>query len=53
MCREDDRVRATSHFAVGGVRQALSAWLAGEIRLTPDELVDQLAWSIDRLRPSR
>ena len=51
--REDDRVRAASHFAVGGVRQALSAWLAGQVRLTPDELVDQLAWSIDRLRPSR
>jgi len=50
---EDDKVQAASHFAVGGVRQALSAWLAGQVALTGDELVDQLAWSIDRLRPSR
>jgi len=50
---EDDKVRAASHFAVGGVRQALSAWLAGQVALTPAELVDHLAWTIDRLRPRR
>ena len=50
---EGENVRAVTHFAVGGVRQTFSAWLAGQVALTPDELVDQLAWSIDRLRPSR
>ncbi|HZQ31296.1 MAG TPA: TetR/AcrR family transcriptional regulator [Mycobacterium sp.] len=52
---EDDLVRATSHFAVGGVGQTLSAWLGGQISLAPDELVDQLAWFLDRLsgQPNR
>jgi AcrR family transcriptional regulator len=46
---EDDHVRATSHFAVGGVMQTLTAWLSGQIALTQDELVDQLAWFLDQL----
>jgi AcrR family transcriptional regulator len=46
---EDDHVRAASHFAVGGVVQTLSAWLSGEVALTQDELVDQLAWFLDQL----
>ena len=46
---ENDRVKATSHFVVGGVAQAVSAWLAGEVDLSPDELVDQLAAGLDRL----
>jgi AcrR family transcriptional regulator len=50
---DDDRVRAASHFGVGGVAQALSAWLAGKVKLTPAQLVDQLAWSLDRLRSRR
>jgi AcrR family transcriptional regulator len=50
---EDDRLRAASQFAVGGVAQALSAWLSGQVNLTPAQLVDQLAWSLDRLRSSR
>ncbi len=46
---EDDRVRATSHFTVGGVGQAISAWLAGQIVMTPDELIDHLAALLDQL----
>jgi AcrR family transcriptional regulator len=46
---EDDHVKATSYFAVGGVAQALSAWLSAEVELTQDKLIDQLAWFLDRL----
>ncbi len=47
--KENDRLRAAAHFVVGGVGQTLSAWLAGEVRLAPDQLVDQLAALIDQL----
>jgi AcrR family transcriptional regulator len=47
--RENDRIKATAHFVVGGVVQAISAWLAGQVELTPDELVDQLASILDAL----
>jgi AcrR family transcriptional regulator len=40
---------ATSHFAVGGVGQTITAWLAGDITLDNDQLVDQLAAIIDQL----
>jgi AcrR family transcriptional regulator len=40
---ENNQIRATAHFVVGGVGQTLSAWLSGEISLTPEQLVDQLA----------
>jgi AcrR family transcriptional regulator len=46
---DNDRVKATAHFVVGGVVQAISAWLAGEVELSPDQLVDQLAATLDRL----
>ncbi|MGO4447217.1 TetR/AcrR family transcriptional regulator [Mycobacterium sp. 2YAF39] len=46
---ENDHVRAASHFAVGGVGQTISAWLAGDISLGHDELVDALAAMIDQL----
>ncbi|MDI3313388.1 MAG: TetR/AcrR family transcriptional regulator [Mycobacterium sp.] len=46
---ENDRIRAAAHFVVGGVGQTLSAWLSGEVRLGPDELVDQLASLLDKL----
>lgn len=39
----NDRVKAAAHFAVGGVGQTISAWLAGDVRLTPDQLADHLA----------
>lgn len=41
--------RATAHFAVGGVVQMVSTWLAGDIDLSHDELVDQLALILDDL----
>lgn len=39
----NDYVKAAAHFAVGGVGQALSAWLDGDVRMRPDELADHLA----------
>jgi AcrR family transcriptional regulator len=45
----DDRIKAGAHFAVGGVAQTVSAWLAGDVRLEPDQLVDQLASLLDEL----
>lgn len=47
--RENDRIKAASHFAVGGVGQMISAWLSGDVTLDPDQLVDQLASMLDRL----
>jgi AcrR family transcriptional regulator len=44
-----DRRRASTHFAVGGVAQTLSAWLSGEITFTPDELISHLALLLDTL----
>lgn len=45
----NDRIKAGAHFAVGGVGQTISAWLAGDVQLEPDRLVDQLASLLDRL----
>ena len=45
----NDRIKAGAHFAVGGVGQTISAWLAGDVRLDPDRLVDQLASLLDEL----
>ena len=45
----NDRIKAGAHFAVGGVGQTISAWLAGGVQLEPDQLVDQLAALLDRL----
>ena len=47
--QENDRIRAATHFLVGGVGQTITAWLAGDIRLDTEQLVDQLAASIDAL----
>ncbi len=47
--RENERIRATAHFVVGGVTQTISAWLSGAVRLRPDELVDQLTAILDEL----
>jgi AcrR family transcriptional regulator len=46
---ENDRIKAAAHFAVGGVGQTLSAWLAGDVKLSPEQLVDQLASILDEL----
>lgn len=45
----NDRIKAAAHFVVGGVGQTISAWLAGEVELEPDELVDHLAALLDEL----
>jgi AcrR family transcriptional regulator len=39
--------KAFAYFVVGGVTQAISAWLAGDVTLTSDELVDQLSAIVD------
>jgi AcrR family transcriptional regulator len=45
----NDHIKAAAHFVVGGVSQTISAWLAGDVKLGPDELVDQLASLLDDL----
>ena len=47
--RANDYLRATSHFAVGGVTQTISAWLSGEITYSPEQLIDQLRSMLDAL----
>jgi AcrR family transcriptional regulator len=47
--QDNDRTRASSHFVVGGVSQTITAWLAGDTKLGPDELVELLASIIDNL----
>lgn len=46
---QTERGKATAHFAVGGVVQIVSTWLAGGIDLRHDDLVDQLALILDDL----
>jgi hypothetical protein len=46
---ENERIKAAAHFVVGGVAQTISAWLAGDVRLGPDQLVDHLAALLDGL----
>jgi AcrR family transcriptional regulator len=46
---ENDRIKAAAHFVVGGVGQTIGAWLAGDVRLGPEQLVDQLASLLDEL----
>jgi AcrR family transcriptional regulator len=46
---ENDRIKAAAHFVVGGVGQTIGAWLAGDVRLDPEQLVDQLASLLDEL----
>jgi AcrR family transcriptional regulator len=50
---EDDHLRAISHFTVGGVGQAITAWLAGQIVMTSDELIELLASLLDQLADAR
>lgn len=45
----NERIKAAAHFVVGGVGQTISAWLAGDVRLEPSELVDHLAALLDEL----
>jgi AcrR family transcriptional regulator len=46
---ENERIKAAAHFVVGGVAQTISAWLAGDVRLGPEQLVDHLASLLDGL----
>jgi AcrR family transcriptional regulator len=46
---EDEHTHATAHFTVGGVGQAVSAWLSGRIAMTADELIHHLASLLDHL----
>lgn len=45
----NDRITAAAHFVVGGVAQTISAWLAGDVRLEPHQLVDQLTAMLHEL----
>jgi AcrR family transcriptional regulator len=47
--RDNGQVKATAHFVVGGVVQTISAWLAGDVALEPDQLVEQLASTVNAL----
>ncbi len=42
-----EHTKAFAYFVVGGVTQTISAWLAGDLKLTSDELVDQLSAIVD------
>jgi AcrR family transcriptional regulator len=50
---QNDRITAAAHFVVGGVAQTISAWLAGDVRLDPDQLVDQLTSLVNELANPR
>lgn len=43
----NERITAFAYFVVGGVTQTISAWLAGDVTLSSDELVDQLSAIVD------
>ncbi len=47
--QENDYLKASSYFAVGGVTQTISAWLSGEVSLSPEQLIDRLRTMIDAL----
>ena len=43
----DELIKAFAFFVVGGVTQTISAWLAGDVRLSSDALVGQLSAIVD------
>ena len=45
----DQHTHATAHFMVGGVGQAVSAWLSGQVAMTADEVIDHLTSLLDHL----
>jgi hypothetical protein len=45
----NDRLKAGAHFAVGGVGQTISAWLAKDVQMEQDQFVDLLASLLDEL----
>lgn len=44
-----EQLKAAAHFVVGGVAQTLSAWLAGDVTFTAEQLASHLGALIDRL----
>jgi AcrR family transcriptional regulator len=50
---ENDRIKAAAQFVVGGVGQTIGAWLAGDVRLDSEQLVDQLTSLLDQLANPR
>jgi AcrR family transcriptional regulator len=50
---DNEKVKASGYFVVGGVVQTISAWLAGTVVLDPGQLVDQLASLLDELAEPR
>jgi AcrR family transcriptional regulator len=46
---QNESTNAFSHFVVGGVAQTISAWVAGDIHLDQEALVDQITRIIDEL----
>lgn len=48
----DERTKTFAYFVVGGVTQAISAWLAGDVALSTPELVAELSAIIDAFRKS-
>ncbi|MBX7449351.1 TetR family transcriptional regulator [Mycolicibacterium sp. 3033] len=50
---DNERIATAAHFVVGGVAQTLSAWLSGELRISPAELAAQLGALIDQLGDPR
>jgi AcrR family transcriptional regulator len=45
----NDRIKAGAHFAVGGVGQTISAWLAEDVRMEEEQFVELLASLLDEL----
>jgi AcrR family transcriptional regulator len=45
----NDRMKAGAHFAVGGVAQTISAWLAQDVRMEEEQFVELLAALLDEL----
>lgn len=46
----DESMRATAYFAVGGVGQTLAAWVCGQLDLTAEELIVILTRLLDPIR---
>lgn len=45
----NERITATAYFVVGGVAQAITAWLDGQVTLAAEALVEQLTALIEQL----
>jgi AcrR family transcriptional regulator len=49
--RESESVKALAFFVVGGVGQTVAAWVAGDVDMTPEQVVDHLVSALDALAP--